>query len=84
MTAKITCKFQKADNVNVFYREAMRHPERMDAIISQNGNCYKEGLGKKWEVRAEYWAHPAPELRKQYASAYDLETIKVQYTFGLS
>lgn len=63
-------------------RIAMWHPHRITAIISQNGNCYKEGLGKKWEARAEYWAHPTPELRKQYASAYDLVTIKGQYVNG--
>lgn len=63
-------------------RLAMWHPERVTAIISQNGNCYDEGLGKKWEARREYWAHPTPELRQQYASAYALETIIGQYTFG--
>ena len=63
-------------------RLAMWHPERVTAIISQNGNCYEEGLGKKWEARKEYWAHPTPELRAQYASAYALETIIGQYTFG--
>ena len=63
-------------------RLAIWHPERIDAIISQNGNCYEEGLGKKWEARKAYWAHPTPELRDQYASAYALETIKGQYCFG--
>lgn len=63
-------------------RLAMWHPERIDAIVSQNGNCYQEGLGPKWAARAEYWAHPTPELRKQYASAYALETIKGQYVNG--
>ncbi len=63
-------------------RLAMWHPERIDAIISQNGNVYKEGLGKKWEARAEYWANPTPALRKQYASAYAFETIKGQYEDG--
>lgn len=63
-------------------RLAMWHPERVTAIISQNGNCYEEGLGKKWEARKEYWAHPTPEQRAQYASAYALETIIGQYTFG--
>lgn len=63
-------------------RIAMWHPKRISAIISQNGNCYREGLGKKWEARAEYWAHPTPELRKQYASAYALDTIKGQYVNG--
>ena len=63
-------------------RLSLWHPERIDAIISQNGNCYEEGLGKKWEARKEYWAHPTPELRKQYESAFALETIKGQYCFG--
>ena len=63
-------------------RLALWHPERIDAIISQNGNCYEEGLGKNWEARKEYWAHPTPELRKQYESAFALETIKGQYCFG--
>lgn len=63
-------------------RLAMWHPERITAIISQNGNCYDEGLGKKWEARRAYWANPTPELRAQFASAYALETIKGQYTFG--
>lgn len=63
-------------------RLALWHPERIDAIISQNGNCYEEGLGKKWEARKEYWAHPTPKLRKQHESAFALETIKGQYCFG--
>ena len=63
-------------------RLALWHPERIDAIISQNGNCYEEGLGKKWEARKAYWAHPTPELRKQYESAFAQETIKGQYCFG--
>ncbi len=63
-------------------RIAMAHPERIEAIISQNGNCYRDGLGKKWEARAEYWAHPTKEIRKQYASAYSFSTIKGQYEYG--
>ena len=63
-------------------RLTLWHPERIDAIISQNGNCYEEGLGKKWEARKAYWAHPTPELRKQYESAFALETIRGQYCFG--
>lgn len=64
------------------YRIAMWHPERITAIISQNGNMYEEGLGKKWEARKAYWKNPTPELRQQFASAYALETIIGQYTFG--
>ena len=64
------------------FRLALKHPEKIQSIISQNGNVYEEGLGKKWEARKEYWKHPTKELRKQYSSAYSLETIKGQYTFG--
>lgn len=38
-------------------RLALWHPERIDAIISQNGNCYEEGLGKKWEARNILWSN---------------------------
>ncbi|MBQ7214509.1 MAG: alpha/beta hydrolase [Synergistaceae bacterium] len=64
------------------FRLAMKHPESVLGIISQNGNVYSEGLGKKWEARAEYWAHPTKELRESYKSAFAPETIIGQYTFG--
>ena len=64
------------------YRLAMWHPERIMAIISQNGNMYDEGLGKKWEARKAYWVNPTDSLRQQFSSAYALETIIGQYTFG--
>lgn len=66
----------------VGFRIAMWHPERVTAIVSQNGNVYQEGLGPKWAARAEYWAHPTEELRRQYMSAFAPETIIGQYTFG--
>ena len=64
------------------FRLALKHPERIECIITQNGNIYEEGLGKKWEARKEYWKNPTKELRKQFSSAYSFETIKNQYTFG--
>ena len=65
--ARIVDKFTEAIGLNKFamyvfdygapigYRLAMWHPERITAIISQNGNMYDEGLGKKWEARKAYW-----------------------------
>lgn len=50
------------------FRIAAKHPERILGIISQNGNAYQEGLGKKWEARSEYWRNPTAELREQYKS----------------
>jgi len=64
------------------FRIALKHPERILGIISQNGNVYQEGLGKKWEARAAYWEKPTWELREQYKSAFAPETVIGQYTFG--
>ena len=64
------------------FRLAVKHPEKILGIVSQNGNVYEEGLGKKWEARAEYWRHPTRELREQYKSAFSRETVIGQYTFG--
>lgn len=64
------------------FRIAIKHPERILGIISQNGNVYEEGLGKKWAARAEYWNHPTEELREQYKSAFAKDTVIGQYTFG--
>lgn len=64
------------------FRIATWHPERVLGIVSQNGNVYEDGLGKKWEARAQYWKSPTAELREQYKSAFAFETVKGQYTFG--
>ena len=42
----------------VGYRLAMKHPERVTAIVSQNGNAYKEGLSDAWDPIRRYWAEP--------------------------
>ena len=92
--AEITDKFLEQKQFNSYYmyvfdygapigfRIAVKHPERIKGIISQNGNVYKEGLGEKWAKRAEYWQNPTKELREQYKSAFAPETIIGQYTFG--
>ena len=61
---------------------AAKYPERILGIVSQNGNIYQEGLGKKWEGRKDYWQNPTPELRESYKSAFQPTTIKGQYTGG--
>jgi len=45
------------------FRLAMAHPERVIAIISQNGNAYEEGLGDAWGPIRKYWASPTAENR---------------------
>lgn len=64
------------------FRIAVKHPDWIKGIISQNGNVYEEGLGEKWKARAEYWKNPTKELREQFKSAFAPETIIGQYTFG--
>lgn len=57
------------------FRIALKHPDSILGIISQNGNVYEEGLGQKWAVRAEYWKNPTKELREQYKSAFAKDTV---------
>ncbi|MDF2987454.1 MAG: hydrolase [Eubacterium sp.] len=64
------------------FRLAKNHPERVNAIISQNGNIYREGLGEKWAAREEYWANPTPVKRESYRKAFAAETIRHQYIDG--
>ena len=45
------------------FRLAMAHPERVAAIVSQNGNAYEEGLGDAWDPIRRYWATPTAENR---------------------
>jgi hypothetical protein len=37
----------------------MKHPERVTAIVTQNGNAYLEGLSKEWEPWQAFWRDPA-------------------------
>jgi len=46
------------------FRLAVKHPERITAIISQNGNAYEEGLGDEWSPIQAYWREPSEENRK--------------------
>ena len=64
------------------FRIAVKYPNRILGIISQNGNVYLEGLGKKWEERAKYWENPTPALREMYKSAFSAETVIGQYKYG--
>jgi pimeloyl-ACP methyl ester carboxylesterase len=54
----------------VGFRIIQTHPERLQALIIQNGNAYKEGLGAKWAIIAEFWADPKahPEVVDAFLS----------------
>ncbi len=63
-------------------RLAMRHPERISAIISQNGNAYIEGFSKEWEPWQAYWREPSAENREACRAALTDAAIHVQYEHG--
>ena len=64
-------------------RLAMAHPERVTAIISQNGNAYIEGLSDAWEPWRAYWADPTPEHRAACRISLDPDAIRTgQYLHG--
>ncbi len=57
-------------------RLAMRHPERVTAIISQNGNAYLDGFSDQWGDWQAYWRDPSPENRERCRSSLSPETIR--------
>jgi pimeloyl-ACP methyl ester carboxylesterase len=66
------------------FRLAMRHPERITAIISQNGNAYEEGLSEGWNPIRAYWQDPSAENRKALRAFLAPETTLWQYTHGVT
>jgi pimeloyl-ACP methyl ester carboxylesterase len=65
------------------FRLAMAHPERVTAIISQNGNAYEEGLGDAWSPIQRYWREPTPENREAVHRELGPDGIRMQYTYGV-
>lgn len=65
------------------FRLAMRHPERIAAIISQNGNAYEEGLSEGWNPIRAYWQDASPESRAALRTFLAPETTLWQYTHGV-
>jgi len=66
-------------------RLAMAHPERVTAIISQNGNAYEEGLGDAWGPIRTYWSAPTAENRDVLRqNILTLEATRWQYTHGVA
>jgi pimeloyl-ACP methyl ester carboxylesterase len=63
-------------------RLAIRRPERVTAIISQNGNAYVEGLGDAWKPIQAYWKEPSEANRDAIRSLVQPETTVWQYTHG--
>jgi pimeloyl-ACP methyl ester carboxylesterase len=64
-------------------RIALAHPERITAIISQNGNAYKEGLSDGWNPIERYWREPTDANRQALRELLTPESIRWQYTHGV-
>jgi pimeloyl-ACP methyl ester carboxylesterase len=67
----------------VGFRIAAKHPDRVTALIVQNGNAYNEGLQKFWEPIQKYWASGNNEDREAIRWLTSLKATKWQYTHGV-
>jgi pimeloyl-ACP methyl ester carboxylesterase len=68
----------------VGFRLAVRHPERITAIVSQNGNAYEEGLSDGWNPIQRYWKEPTPTNRTALRDFLEPETTRFQYVHGVA
>jgi pimeloyl-ACP methyl ester carboxylesterase len=67
----------------VGYRIILAHPERLHALIIQNGNAYKVGLGPNWAKIAEFWADP--KTHEEVVDAFlSYEATKQRHLAGTS
>ncbi len=65
-------------------RIALRFPERIAALITQNGNAYVEGLSKDWAPVQAYWENPTQENRDALRKLQTSETTRWQYHHGVT
>ena len=65
------------------FRVATARPERVTAIVSQNGNAYEEGLGNAWDPIRRYWSNPSPENRETLRKGLTAEGIRHEYSVGI-
>ncbi|WP_343716528.1 alpha/beta hydrolase [Inquilinus sp.] len=66
------------------FRLALRHPERIAAIISQNGNAYVDGLSDGWNPIRAYWQEPSAANREALRAILTPETTRWQYVHGVA
>lgn len=93
--AKIIGKFVEAIGLERFaiyvfdygapvgFRLALAHPEKITAIISQNGNAYEEGLSQGWNPIQKYWKEPTSQNRAALRDFLTPEATKTQYLYGV-
>jgi pimeloyl-ACP methyl ester carboxylesterase len=68
----------------VGYRLALRHPDRVQALIVQNGNAYDEGLLEFWDPIKKYWTDPTHENREAIRFLVDPKSTRWQYENGVA
>jgi pimeloyl-ACP methyl ester carboxylesterase len=61
---------------------ATKHPERIQAIITQNGNAYEQGLLSAWDPIRTYWENPIEENKNNLKALLSVDFTKYQYTHG--
>ncbi|WP_404332222.1 alpha/beta fold hydrolase [Mesobacillus maritimus] len=66
----------------VGFRIATKHPERIQAIITQNGNAYEEGLLSAWDPIRTYWENPTEENKNNLKALLSVDFTEYQYTNG--
>ena len=67
----------------VGFRLAVKHPERVEALIIQNGNAYDEGLLEFWDPIKTYWKAHTPENAAALRGLLTIDATKWQYTHGV-
>ncbi len=67
----------------VGFRIALKYPDRVSAIISQNGNAYEEGLSEGWNPIQKYWKEPNEANRAALREFLKPEATKWQYSHGV-
>jgi pimeloyl-ACP methyl ester carboxylesterase len=65
------------------YRLAIKHPEKVESLIVQNGNAYDEGLGEFWEPLKAYWNEPNDKNKNGLKKFLTIEATRWQYTHGV-
>ncbi len=65
------------------FRVALAHPERVTAIISQNGNAYEEGLSEGWNPIQRYWRDRSDANRQVLRELLTPASIRWQYEHGV-
>ena len=65
------------------FRLVVKHPERMEALIVQNGNAYDEGLREFWDPLKAYWSEPNEKNKDALKKFLTVEATRWQYTHGV-